>query len=195
MDGDGSVDAAAAAINRFADAWAEVLNGSGKHNEHALESRVLRGLVPVETSNGELELLRRADGARVNWGSQFPTRWGRTTARGARYLDALLRNGQIPWALELKIEGPQSVGYYYRHAVAQAVLYRHFIRSATHLAPWFEGLGLDHTACRAAVVVPAFGSEHQKWRDRLLQVCRVFDIELVEVPERYARVGAVEPAA
>lgn len=75
------------------------------------------------------------------------------------------------------------------------MLYRHFIRSATHLAPWFEGLGLDHTACRAAVVVPAFGSEHQKWRDRLLQVCRVFDIELVEVPERYARVGAVEPAA
>jgi hypothetical protein len=193
-DGDGSVDAAAAAITRFADAWAAVLNGSGKHNEHALESRVLRGLVPVETSNGELELLRRADGARVNWGSQFPTRWGRTTARGARYLDALLRDGQTPWALELKVEGPQSVGYYYRHAVAQAVLYRHFIRSATHLAPWFEGLGLDHTACRAAVVVPTFGSEHQKWRNRLQRVCQAFDVELVEVPERFARAGLIEPA-
>lgn len=194
-DGDGSVDAAAAAINRFADAWAEVRNTSGRHNEHALESRVLRGLVPVRTSSGELDLLRGENGTRVTWGSQFPTRWGRTTARGARYLDALLRDGETPWALELKVEGSQSVGYYYRHAVAQAVLYRHFIRSATHLAPWFERLGLDHTACRAAVVVPTFRPEHRKWRDRLLPVCGVFDVELVEVPERYARAGAPESSA
>ena len=68
-DGDGSVDDAAAAINRFADAWAEVLKGSGKHNEYALESRVLRGSVPVRTSSGELGLLRGVDGARVNWGA------------------------------------------------------------------------------------------------------------------------------
>jgi hypothetical protein len=194
-DGDGSVDTSAAALNRFAEAWAEVLSGSGKHNEHALESRVLRGLVPVRTSSGALDLLRGSDAARVNWGSQFPTRWGRTNARGARYLDALLRDGQTPWALELKVEGPQSVGYYYRHAVAQAVLYRHFIRSAIHLAPWFEGLKLDHTACRAAVVVPTFRSEHRKWRDRLLQVCQVFDVELVEVPEQYALAGALTSEA
>ncbi len=194
VDGDGSVDIAAAAINRFAHAWAEMLNDSGKHNEHALESRVLRGVVPVRTSSGELELLRGSDGARVNWGSQFPTRWGRTTARGARYLDALLRDGQTPWALELKVEGSQSVGYYYRHAVTQAVLYRHFIRSATHLAPWFKDLELDHAACRAAVVVPTFRSEHQKWRNRLQRVCQAFDVELVEVPERFARAGLIEPA-
>jgi hypothetical protein len=194
-DDDRSVDTVASAINRFAEAWAGVLSGSSKHNEHALESRVLRGLVPVRTSSGALDLLRGSDATRVNWGSQFPTRWGRTSARGARYLDALLRDGQTPWALELKVEGSQSVGYYYRHAVAQVVLYRHFIRSATHLAPWFEDLDLDHTACRAAVVVPTFRSEHRKWRDRLLQVCQVFDVELVEVPEQYARAGVIEPAA
>ena len=74
-------------------------------------------------------------------------------------------------------------------------LYRHFIRSDTHLAPWFEGLGLDHMACRAAVVVPTFRSEHQKWRDRLLHVCGALEVELVEVPEQYARSAAPESSA
>ena len=31
------------------------------------------------------------------------------------------------------------------------------------------------------------------WRNRLLQVCRVFDVELVEVSERFAHAGALEP--
>jgi hypothetical protein len=123
----------------------------------------------------------------VSWGSQFPTRWGRTASNSGRYLDALLRQGTTPWALEIKIDGPTGVASYYRHAVTQAVLYQEFIRQATHLAPWFERFGLDHGACRAAVVVPEYRVEDRPWRDRLLRVCGVFDVELVTVPERFAR--------
>jgi len=184
-DDDASVARAVEAINDFADAWAKELAGTDTHDEHAFESRVLRGIVPIRTSQGELDLLRMPDDGRVSWGSQFPTRWGSAGAGRARYLDALLRAGSTPWALELKA-GP-SVASYYRHAVSQAVLYREFIRRATHLGPWFAQFGLDQTACRAAVVVPEFKSEHGIWRDRLHRLCVAFDVELVPVPERFAR--------
>ncbi|MGY1753825.1 hypothetical protein [Blastococcus sp. SYSU D01042] len=184
-DDDASVGRAAEAINRFADAWGDILSVSLKQNEHALESRILRGVVPIHVSSGELQLLGGRD-ARVSWGSQFPTRWGRTSSNAGRYLDALLRDGSTPWALEIKIEGSGGVGNYYRHAVEQAVLYRHFIRQATHLAPWFERFDLDHTACRAAVVVPEFREGTEGWVERLRALCEVFDVELVTVPERFA---------
>ena len=64
----------------------------------------------------------------MNWGSQFPTKWG--PGGKSRYLDALLRDGSTPWAIEMKVQGGAGVGQYYRHAVAQAVLYREFIRRA-----------------------------------------------------------------
>jgi hypothetical protein len=186
---DASVARAAEAITRFADAWAGEFEGSSKHNEHALESRILRGAVPISVPSGPLELLRAPGPERVNWGSQFPTRWGMTPRKNTsgRYLDALLRQGSTPWAVEMKVEGPAGVTLYYRHAVAQAVLYREFIRQAARLAPWFDGYGLDHTACRAAVVVPEIGAKQQRWSDRLHRVCEVFVVELVTVPERVAR--------
>jgi hypothetical protein len=167
--------------------WAAETVGNRRQNEHALESRVLRGVVPVETRSGRLDLLPPPADGRVNWGSQFPTRWGRTKANAGRYLDALLRDGSTPWALEIKVDGPAGVGQYYRHAVAQAVLYRHFIKHATHLAQWFERFGLDHAACRAAVVVPEFRPTQANWHQRLQRMCQVFDVELVTVPERFAR--------
>jgi hypothetical protein len=189
-DDDVSISRAIEVINLFGDAWAEKLLAGEKQNEHTLESRILRGVVPIRTSSGPLETLRASDdGGRVSWGSQFPTRWGRTASNAGRYLDALLRDGSTPWAIEMKVEGPSGVGYYYRHAVKQAVLYREFIRQATHLAPWFELFGLDHTACRAAVVVPEFRSVNTPWGDRLRRVCEAFDIELITVPERFARAG------
>jgi hypothetical protein len=58
------------------------------------------------------------------------------------------------------------VGGYYRHAIAQAVLYRHFIRSAEALNPLFARRGLDRLACRAAVVVPHLDAQ-PAWRNRL----------------------------
>ena len=64
-------------------------------------------------------------------------------------------------------------------------------RLAEHLWPRFEGFGLDENACRlpAAVVVPEFRSEHERWRQRLQRVGAAFDVELVTVPERFARAG------
>lgn len=182
---DASVDRAVREINRFADAWGDILAAGTKQNEHALESRILRGAVPITVSTGELHLIGGRD-TRVSWGSQFPTRWGRTSSNAGRYLDALLRDGSTPWALELKVARSGGGGDYYRHAVEQAVLYRHFIRQAAHLAPWFERFDLDHTACRAAVVVPEFSPGSERWAERLRAVCAVFDVELVTVSERFA---------
>ena len=185
---DASIARATRAINLFADTWGDVQSAEGKQNEHALESRILRGIVPIRTSHGDLQLLQPA-GSRVSWGSQFPTRWGRTSSNAGRYLDALMRDGSTPWALEIKVDGPSGAGYYYRHAVKQAVLYRHFIRQAAHLAPWFERFGLDHRACRAAVVVPEFKTGNVHWGDRLRRVCEAFDVELITVPGRFAETG------
>ena len=140
---DDSVMRAAAAVGRFADAWAAVAGADSRsQNEHALESRVLRGAVPLRPSSGpELELLTPPGDTRVSWGSQFPTRWGptrieqwsvpgRTAPPGERSVGTGNQGGR-----------GGGVGRYYRHAVAQAVLYRHFIRQAEHLDPWFRGSG------------------------------------------------------
>jgi hypothetical protein len=186
-DDEASITAATTALTMFADAW---LGPAGaprqepdKQNEHALESRILRGDCPVMVDGRQLQLLQ--PDPVTNWGSQFPTRWGHTAGNAARYLDALLRDGDVPWAIEMKVRGSGGVGGYYRHAVAQAVLYRHFIRSADALNPWFTSRGLDRLACRAAVVVPDLDAQ-PAWRERLRAVCNLVDVELVEVPHRFA---------
>jgi hypothetical protein len=170
-----TIDEAVSVIKTFAEAWL-VPTDKPHQTEHALESRILRGAVPIRADGRALSLIREDDGV-VNWGSQFPIKWG--PGGSARYLDALLRDGDVPWAIEMKVEGPAGVGSYYRHAVAQAVLYREFIRRAEPLHFWFDDLGLDATQCRAAVVVP--GIKQSKWRSRLAQLCDAFGISLVEV--------------
>lgn len=143
------------------------------------------------TSQGdELELL--AADPLISWGSQFPTRWGRVAGNSARYLDGLMKHGNTPWALEMKVEGGSGVGRYYRHAVGQAVLYRHFIRSAEPLHFWFDEYKVDPLRCRAAVVVPDM-SARQDWRDRLLRMCVLFDVDLIEVPANFAGLSSLEP--
>ncbi|MBN1093433.1 hypothetical protein JKP75_13195 [Blastococcus sp. TML/M2B] len=185
-DDEQSVKLAVAALTAFADDWfrAPAAGAEAKQNEHALESRILRGACPIGVTSGRLELLQPDDGM-TNWGSQFPTRWGHTTGNAARYLDALMRQGSVPWAVEMKVRGGGGVGGYYRHAVAQAVLYRQFIRSASPLDPWFSRHGLDRTAVRAAVAVPVL-DEQPVWRDRLQGLCDLMDVELVQVPHEYA---------
>jgi hypothetical protein len=90
----GAIAAAVRQITRFAVAW---LNPGGtQQNEHALESRILRGHTPIDVPGvGVLDLIppptRDLEGY-VNWGSQFPTLWG--TGGPARYLDALLHKGR-----------------------------------------------------------------------------------------------------
>jgi hypothetical protein len=125
----------------------------------------------------------------VNWGSQFPTLWG--TGGPARYLDALLHKGRTPWAIEMKVDidgRGTGIGGYYRHAVSQAVLYREFIRAATPLHFWFQDQCLDANDCRAAVVVPDLTAESARRDHRadLQAICKLFDVELIEVDRQHA---------
>lgn len=174
-------------IRSFAARWSDPgTHKVGLQNEHALESRILRGLVPVTVSDKRLELIQ-PDDAIVNWGSQFPTKWG--PGGRARYLDALLKDGNVPWAIEMKVEGSASVGNYYRHAIAQAVLYREFIRQAKPLRPWFTARGLRPEHCEGAVLVPRMKPDQQTKRARLHSLSSLFGIELIEVDPRYATVA------
>lgn len=184
--GDEDPSSAAAAISAFADVWLPPVAPDGatplRQNEHALESRILRGVVPIRIGGRELDVLRPSD--TVNWGSQFPTKWGRDGS--ARYLDALMRDGSTPWAIEMKVQGASGVGQYYRHAIVQAVLYREFIRNAKPLHSWFDDHGLDATACEAAVVIPEIRGAQARWLPRLEDLCAVFDVRLVQVPPEHA---------
>lgn len=146
--------------------------------EHALESRILRGDTTVECSGNVLRPLL-ADSL-VARGSQFPTKWSLTGGR-PRYLDGLLIYGRTPWAVEMKVQAGGGFGAYYRHAVGQAVLYRHFIRTAAAVHPWFERKGMDPTACRAAVVFPLTPPVVKEKMARLGELAARFDVEVSEV--------------
>src|SRR4051812_1818890 len=108
----GSASSAARTIDAFTQAW-HARSTSEDHDEHALESRILRGQTPIHVDGRQLSRIDPDDV--VNWGSQFPTKWG--PGGKARYLDALLRDGSTPWAIEMKVQGGAGVGQYYRHAV------------------------------------------------------------------------------
>jgi len=185
-----SLDVAAVALRAFAHSWTGAsADDSEIQDEHALESRILRGDVPVVVEgNRALELIR--ENPIVNWGSQFPTKWGESAPNVRHYLDALLRDGATPWALELKVDGPGAIGRYYRHGIAQAVLYRHFIRTAIPLHPWFarQDPVLDPTLCKAALVVPRFLVKQENWKRRHSELARLFDVELIEVERSAAYV-------
>lgn len=122
-------------------------------DEHALEARLLKGL--VELPEGHLV---RND-TMVARGSQFPTMWG--VSSRPRYLDALLCRGRTPLAMELKVAtGGQ--GRYYRRSIVQAVLYAHYIKHADDLDPWFGLAGLDRSEVRACIGIPI----PARWTDR-----------------------------
>jgi hypothetical protein len=181
-----SIAAAAAVLQEFATLPEPTGATDGLQDEHALESRILRGAVRLVTPDGSaLELTRPHEV--ISWGSQFPTRWGvRTNA--ARYLDGMLQVGGTPWAVEMKVvvSGGER---YFRHAVHQAVLYRDFIRGARPLSDWFDRFKLDQTSCRAAVVVPEGMSAAAE--ERLRTVASAFDVAVILVPvEAALRPGA-----
>lgn len=90
-------------------------------DEHALESRLLKGLTRLDHDQRLI-----LDDELVARGSQFPTLWTDQTGGRAKYLDAMVRRDTTPIAVELKVAtGGQ--GRYYRRSLVQAVLYRHFI--------------------------------------------------------------------
>ena len=161
-----TVSAAAEGIRRLLSAFreADVRGAPLSHrssggvrfiDEHTLEARLLKGLVTMANSTQQLVL----DDEEVARGSQFPTLWG----HGAkpRYLDALLRRGRTPLAVELKVAtGGQ--GRYYRRSLIQAALYSHFIRNAPGLEPWFHRARLDRAATQPCIGVPI----PTRWTDR-----------------------------
>ena len=190
-DDPGAIATAARQITQFAAAWLDP--GGQQQNEHALESRILRGRTPIDVPGiGVLDLIPPPTSdleGYVNWGSQFPTLWG--IGGQARYLDALLRKGRTPWAIEMKVDingSSTGIGGYYRHAISQAVLYREFIRSATPLHFWFHDQGLEANDCRAAVIVPDLteGNARRDHRADLQSICKLFDVELIEVDRQHA---------
>jgi hypothetical protein len=119
--------------------------------EHSLESAVLRGATEVRIGGRKLDTLGDPNSP-VARGSQMPTLWH--TDGAPRYLDSLLRDGQVPWAMEMKVQDGGGYGRYLRHAIGQAVLYRHYLRSTPALRGWFKSQGLDQQALRAAVCYP-----------------------------------------
>ena len=150
--------------------------------EHALESAVVRG--EIEVTIGAQKLTTLGDGqTKVAYGSQIPTLWAQDGR--PRYLDALLRDGAVPWAVEMKVKAGGGYGAYLRHAIGQAVLYRHFLRTATPYEKWFVDRRLDRQAARAAVLYPQPTPDVQrKIASRignLLLTAAAFDVQVVTV--------------
>lgn len=125
--------------------------------EHRLEAKVLRGATVVAVNGTRLEPVVK------EWPFQFPTLWSHTHGARARYVDVLMRSNDIPWVVELKVNSGGK-GMYYRHAIAQVVLYREFIRTATWIHPWFEDQGLDPQKCQAVVAFPTEGEDPRRLR-------------------------------
>jgi hypothetical protein len=143
--------------------------------EHLLESRVLRGILALKVDDMVLEPVVTA------YPFQFPTLW--SPAGNPRYLDALMKCGNIPWAVELKEPTGSSPGQDYRHAITQAVLYRQFIRKATSFHEWFSRQGLDALQCQCAVAFPKMEriEAHQKLLKQHQSVARAFDVSIIEI--------------
>lgn len=154
--------------------------------EHALEMHVLSGRLRLTAGDAALQPAVPSRNG-VLAAAQFPTLWGDVT-RPARYLDALLADSdRRPWAVELKDQDAGGGhGAYLRHGVGQAVLYRHFIKSATALDPWFSLHELDRHACRAALAFPTAASGAAKTIERLRDLAKRFSVEVIE----FARPGS-----
>ena len=140
--------------------------------EHLFESQVLRGKLILTLENGALKPIDSL----IPF--QFPTLWH---SRGdARFLDALLRSGNIPWAVELKVPTTAGAGEYYRHGITQAVMYREFVRRAEIFHPWFEKKGLDARKCRAALAFPKMLSKQKKILQYHKAAAQAFGVEVIE---------------
>jgi len=144
--------------------------------EHFLEARVLRERIPIQLANGSIlrPLIK-------DYPFQFPTLW--TPSESARFLDVLMHDNDIPYAVELKVNRSSGGGEYYRHAITQAVLYREFIKTAKQLRPWFESQGLKAVACKGLVAFPKMIERQRRVIRQHRKIAGMFDIEIVEVSD------------
>ena len=173
------VDTISELIAAFSDGTSGVLNHG--QPEHGLEAHVLSGRLPLTTSTGLAFRLAVAAHDHVLRAAQFPTLWGDVTGP-ARYLDALLADDAgRPWAIELKDRyAGAGHGAYLRAGIGRAVLYRHYIRTATELAPWFQRYGLDHTQCRAALAFPTAPSTASGIVNQHIDLATRFDVDVIQ---------------
>jgi hypothetical protein len=151
-------------------------NGKLKNEqqEHYLEARILRECIPVKLGNGNLLRPVCKDNP-----FQFPTLW--SPDGSTRFLDVLMHENEIPYAVELKVPESAGGGEYYRHAITQAVLYREFIRKAAQLHPWFASKGLIAMGCKGAVAFPKMADKQRKIVKLHKKIADMFDIEIVEL--------------
>jgi len=144
------------------------------NGEHLLESQVLCGDLEVVSKSVTLKPVCG------DYPFQFPALW--EPSANARFIDVLMKTGDIPYVVELK-EG-HSPGEYYRHGITQAVLYREFIKRAEKVHPWFKERGLDPGKCRAVVAFPELAKgnrKHQKLLEQHKKVAECFDVEIIEI--------------
>jgi ribonuclease J len=144
--------------------------------EHLLESRILRG---VETGLMPIEAVVPPDDCPF----QFPALW--STDDRPRFIDVVGQIKDIPWVVELKADGAGGQGQYYRHGIPQAVLYRHFIRSAHDLHFWYVNYGLDPHKCEAAVAFPVLRGrdpDPAKLRKEHQDIADLFGVRVIELP-------------
>ncbi|MEQ9504344.1 MAG: hypothetical protein RIT81_46235 [Deltaproteobacteria bacterium] len=145
-----------------------------RDDEHALEASVLGGETSVIVRGRPLT--RLIGGVPF----QFPTMWNAHEAE-CRYLDILMRDGERPWAVELKWG---SLAEYTRNGVVQAALYREFIRRAKTLHPIFRDHGVDPEACEAILAYPRTTKQSAK-RSYIAELARLFGVEIVELDVRF----------
>lgn len=180
------IDEFTAIIRRLIAAWSDgaphgTVLGHGQA-EHALEAHVLSGRTRLVSSEGSLRLAVEARD-RVLGAAQFPTLWGGGSTAPTRYLDALLQDDHHrPWAVELKDQNSGGNGSYLRHGIAQAVLYRHFIRSAAALDNWFRANYLEREQCQAAVAFPTAVPKAQGIIASHRAVAGHFGVRVIEFP-------------
>jgi hypothetical protein len=150
--------------------------------EHFYESRILREAIPIYP-----ESLRGASLGVVFKGRpfQFPAKWWHSEHR-ARYIDILMRDGNVPWVVELKYANRWDEGrdQYFRHAISQAVLYRGFIKKAPAVRILFKQseLNLDATRCRALVALACPEPRGEELFRRLKNLAGDFNVEVVHLP-------------
>lgn len=174
-----------ALVEQLISEWTDTTNPGAvlRHGqaEHALEAHVLSGRIVLHIdASGPLRLAIPFRSGTLA-AAQFPTLWGDVT-RPARYLDALLAdNDGRPWAVELKDQDAGGGhGAYLRHGIGQAVLYRHYIRSASELEPWFSSHGLQRSQCHAAVAFPTGSPAAAAALARLRVLANIYDVEVIE---------------
>jgi len=172
-------------IIKFASARANPTSKAGKtKHEHLLESCILRQGIPVMLpNNGRLLIpVIKADEPPF----QFPALFSDKGNPSAKYIDVLMRDGDTPWVLELKV-ATNGEGQYYRHAITQAVLYREFLRRATPLHKWFHLHAIDPVKTRSAIGFPHMKDKTSSNRmQQLRRTARFFDVEVIELPDKWA---------